>query len=419
MRGHFGRLSRSMITTSILYIAGPGSMLSQEVPPDSGKVAYPVLKVDGQVRLRGEGDGRTVDVDPDFGVLSRLRVGLNASLYEWIDVYAQIQDARAWGSELNTLTDASADALDLHQGYVDLGSGPGFTARLGRQEVKLGDERLVGAVDWTNTGRSFDGARILGEAGGFSWTAFWMTIVERDSLLVVGLDPQLNQGENDDGWLIGGFASRKFGDVNAEFTALFDRDAVTDESYTANLRLHGRTGIVLYEMAGAYQFGPDRSAWFASARAGVAIGSATVAAQVDYLSGDDEADDGETNAFRTLYATNHKFYGYMDYFLAPALQLDAAGLVDGMLRGSWNVSGDKSLRIDAHRFSTAEERGGSRALGTEIDLVGVWSPANPANVQAGFGVFVPESLATDFLPAFERGDSTTWWGFVQLTVAWK
>ena len=145
MRGHFGRLSRSMITTSILYIAGPGSMLSQEVPPDSGKVAYPVLKVDGQVRLRGEGDGRTVDVDPDFGVLSRLRVGLNASLYEWIDVYAQIQDARAWGSELNTLTDASADALDLHQGYVDLGSGPGFTARLGRQEVKLGDERLVGA----------------------------------------------------------------------------------------------------------------------------------------------------------------------------------------------------------------------------------------------------------------------------------
>ena len=73
---------------------------------------------------------------------------------DWISVYAQVQDARSWGSELNTLTDAGADAFDMHQGYVDMGRTTAFTARLGRQEMPLADERLVGAVGWSNTIRS-------------------------------------------------------------------------------------------------------------------------------------------------------------------------------------------------------------------------------------------------------------------------
>jgi len=420
MRSRFGRASTQVSMAALLILGGAARAVAQSpsAAPDSSATPWPQVRFDGQLRLRGEADGRTAGSDPDFATLSRIRVGVEADLHEWIAVYVQLQDARAWGSETNTLSDGSADALDLHQGYADLGSGPAFTARLGRQVVSLADERLVGSVDWTNTGRSFDGARLAGESGGVSWTAFWMTIAERDSLLTTGLDPQLNQGENDDGWLIGGFASHRFGDVTAELTALFDRDAATDESYTANLRLHGRTGIALYEAAGAYQFGPDRSAWFASARAGMALGDATVAAQLDVLSGDDEVDDGEIHAFRTLYATNHRFYGYMDYFTAPGLQLDGAGLIDGMVRASWSPAADRSLRADLHRFSTTRERAGKRALGTELDVVGTWSPAAPANLQIGVGVFVPEDLATSLIPAFQEGDDTTWWGFAQLTLRW-
>ena len=413
-----GRLARGVLLVPLL-LSSVDRAVGQEAPGDEAGVEYPILHVDGQVRLRGVADGRTAGVDPDFGVLSRIRVGLDANLHDWIDAYLQIQDSRAWGSETNTLFDADADALDLHQGYLDLGSGPAFEARLGRQEVNLGDQRLVGAVGWSNTGRSFDGARLLGTAGSIDWTAFWMTVVERDSLLVVGLDPQFNQGIDDDGWLIGGFGSTTLGSVTAELTALFDRDAVTDESYTLDLRLHGRTGLVLYEAAGAYQFGPDRSAWFASGKTGIAIGRTIVAVQVDALSGNSETDDGEENAFRTLYGTNHKFYGYMDYLLAPGLQLDRAGLIDAMVRGVWNVAADKNVHLDLHRFSTQQERNGSRALGTEIDLTGAWSIAQPALLQAGLGLFVPESLATDLIPAFAGGEDTTWWGFIQLTVSWE
>jgi hypothetical protein len=379
---------------------------------------YPTFRFDGQFRLRGEADGRTADVDPDAATLSRIRAAVRVGLLDWVRVYIQVQDARAWGTEGSTLTDGSADQFDLHQGYADLGRSDAFTARLGRQTMALADERLVGAIEWTNTAQSFDGVRTFGEYKGVTWTAFWMNVAERDDLLATGVDPQLNQGINDDGWLIGGFATRKFGDVTSELTALFDRDAVTDESYTLNLRVHGRTGGVLYEGAAAYQGGPGRSAYFASGKAGLAIGRGTVAAQLDYLSGDADPTDGETKAFNTLYATNHKFYGYMDYFLNIPGQLDQAGLVDAILRGTLTTSENTNVRLDLHRFLIAQKRNDRRALGTELDAIGRWHIEQPAILEVGVGIFVPEDLASDLLPAFAGGKNTTWWGYVQLLLNW-
>ena len=396
----------------LLLLSLPATLLAQD------EKEYPTFAFDGQLRLRSEADGRTTGTSPDFATLSRIRFGVRVGLLDWMNVYLQLQDARAWGIETNTLVDASADLFDLHQGYVDLGAKETFTARLGRQEMPLADERLVGAVGWSNTGRSFDGVRAFGKDGGIGWTAYVMNTVERDSLLAVGLHPQVNQGEYDDGWLIGGFASGKYGDVTTEVTAVYDRKAATDESYTVNLRLHGRSGVFLYEAAGAYQFGPDRGAWFASGKAGVAVGKGTVALQLDYLSGNADPADTQDKAFNTLYATNHKFYGYMDYFLFIPQQLDRAGLVDAMLRGSLNTSATTSVRLDLHRFRTAQERNGLNKLGTEIDLVGNWRMAKPASLQVGVAAYVPEELMTQLFPAFAGGESTTWWGYAQLTVNW-
>ena len=371
----------------------------------------------GELRLRGEWDRRTVGVGADAATLSRIRLGVRADLAEWIRAYAQLQDARAWGTEGSTLVDASADYLDMHQVYAELGSDAG-AARLGRQEVALGDERLVGAVGFSNTGRAFDGARLLGEVSGISWQAFWMNVAERDSLLAIGLVPQGNQGIDDDGWLVGGFASTTLGGATVEATALFDRDAVTDESYTTNLRAHGGVGPVRYDAAAAYQFGPDRSAYFASGKVGVVLGQVTVAAQGDYVSGDDDPAAGNIKAFTTLYATNHKFYGYMDYFLALPAQLDQAGLIDAVLRGSLALPRRVRVRADLHRFWTARERFGNRALGTEFDLVGDWGFHQLGGLQVGLGVFAPNELATQLLPAFADGDDLTYWGYAQLTIHW-
>ena len=394
-----------------------GVLLATIIAPLSAQ-ERPTITFSGELRLRGEWDGRTVGVGDDAATLSRLRLGARVALSSWLGAFAQLQDARAWGTEGNTLTDATADQLDLHQGYAELGRTGRVLARLGRQEMSLGDERLVGAVGWSNTGRAFDGARVLGRLSRLDWSVFWMNVAERDALQPTGTDPQANQGDGDDGWLLGGFASQAFRGTTAEFTVLFDRDAITAESYTVNLRLHGMAGALLYEAAGAYQFGPDRSAYFASGKAGLATGDGSLAAQLDYLSGDDDPTAGDAKAFTTLYATAHKFYGYMDYFLDIPGQLDQAGLMDAMLRGSLDLSSVTRLRADVHHFRLARDRGDGQTLGTEVDLVGNWTMAAFASLEAGAALFLPADPVTGFLPAFASGSDPTYWGYVQLTLRW-
>jgi hypothetical protein len=391
-----------MVVLTVAVVSGP--LDAQE---------FPSVALDGSIRFRGEWDGRTAAAGDDAATLSRVRLGLRAIIEPRIRAYVQLQDARAWGTEGNTLTDASADQFDLHQGFVELEHGP-VTARLGRQEMAFGDQRLVGAVGWTNTGRSFDGARLLGRSGSLEWTLFWMNVAELDALLATGVNPQVNQGTGDDGWLLGGFATTALGPSTAEFTLLVDRTAVTDESYTANVRVHGAAGPLLYEGAAAYQVGPDRSAYLLSGKAGVAAGRGSAALQVDLLSGDDDPLDTDEKAFHTLYATNHKFYGFMDYFLATPSQ----GLLDAQLRGSLQLSERRALRVDLHHFRVPQPRGGEGTLGTELDVIGTWAFAERAGLEIGAGLFVPSQLATTVLPAFGTADDPAYWGYAQLSVRW-
>lgn len=50
----------------------------------------------------------------------------------------------------------------------------------------------------------------------------------------------------------------------------------------------------------------------------------------DYLSGNSDGTNigSKSNNFNTLYATNHKFYGYMDYFLNIPTDSKQRGLID-------------------------------------------------------------------------------------------
>ncbi|HMO85640.1 MAG TPA: alginate export family protein, partial [Lacipirellulaceae bacterium] len=58
------------------------------------------------------------------------------------------------------------DFLNL---FIDVGLADGVVARVGRQELLYGAERLVSPLDWANTRRTFDGARLL--TAGDGWTA--------------------------------------------------------------------------------------------------------------------------------------------------------------------------------------------------------------------------------------------------------
>ena len=378
----------------------------------------PVITVPGQIRLRGEWDGRTGGTGDDAAVLSRIRVGLATRVEPWLSAFVQLQDARAWGTEADP-TEGTADQFDLHQGYLDLTKGP-TTLRIGRQEVGLGDERLVGPLAWANTGRSFDGALVRRELPGGHLRAFWMTVMERDALTPTGVHPQQNEGDDADGWLLGAFFTRQVGPGPLELMLLHDRNAATDESWTAHGRLHGARGRLLFDASAAYQFGPDRGAYLFSALLGAAVGTGgRVAAQLDYISGDDDPLDAERKAFHTLYPTAHAYHGYMDYFLTFPAHTAAAGLIDAVARITVPVPAPWTLRGDLHHFSLAEDRLGDRSLGIETDIVVGRTLAPGATIEGGASLFVPENAMGVVAPAFALGtDTATYWGYLMFTVSW-
>src|SRR5262249_24680961 len=49
----------------------------------------------------------------------------------------------------------------------------GVYARVGRQELLFGSERLVAPIEWANTRRTFDGVSVFRNGDKFDMTAFW------------------------------------------------------------------------------------------------------------------------------------------------------------------------------------------------------------------------------------------------------
>jgi hypothetical protein len=390
--------------------------------------------VSGEVRIRTESFRPVTDEIWDSFTLMRTRIGLAASLNPSVRAFIQFQDSRVFGGTPSTMH-ASASAIDLHQGWLEFSGTPGEThlaARAGRQAIALGNERLVGPVGWSNTGRVFDALRLSAAPGNTPWKAdaFLATVHEGGARFGSSNGLALTS----DHWLAGGYASSSLLDAHL----LYDRNAHFAgyqgvDRFTAGGTLRApATFPLVATLEGSYQFGSqtarlseasfqsqDIQAWFAGAR----LGRNDIAARVPYLgvgadvlSGDDDPLDGTYRAFNTLYATNHKFYGYMDLFLDPAARTRGRGLVDLMANAKARVLGPSALEIDLHRFLLTEDAGlDARDIGWELDLTYPFQFAGAGRFLVGYSVFRNGAAA----PSIGLGaDGKVWhWGFVQAGVS--
>ena len=120
-------ISKKCVTVALLLAALPTAAFAQEVD----------LKFGGQVRPRFEYRDplQLPDGSGESFTSMRTRLDLLASMDDNLSAFIQIQDVRLWGSEANTLTDFSANGLDVHQAYIDLGRAVdgGFMGRFGPQ----------------------------------------------------------------------------------------------------------------------------------------------------------------------------------------------------------------------------------------------------------------------------------------------
>jgi hypothetical protein len=397
------------------------------------------LDVTGEVRVRSEYE-HVPGLPADLFTYLRTRFGVRVTASPGVRILVQMQDSRVLGTEGIGVASA-ADVLELHQGYLEitraLHAHP-IAMRAGRQEIALGNERLVGVSNWGNLGRAFDGFRVTLSAdtstkGVQRWTvnAIGVTVEERGHRFgTTSVDAHPT-----DHTLIGLFSSRELTRTTAVETAVmydgsgkFRRYRNSDRG-TAYARMRATLPLSLRgDVEGAYQFGHQQyaatdtsvvtvaqavGAWLLAARLTTpALGphKAVVTAGVDMLSGDATPNNATYSAFSTMYASNHAFYGLQDVIGDPAASTHERGLIDAFITGGMSVTNRVSLRAEAHEFSM--EAGANTPLATEIDLLMPWRVSSAANVELGYSAFIARSGAAS--QSLGAVNSKRHWAYLQL-----
>jgi hypothetical protein len=379
----------------------------------------------GQVRARTFGDNRDFNSNTSLFGFSQLRTRLNANFNasKRVSGIIQLQDSRYFGQENTTLS--NSQNVDLHQAYInfdDLFKLP-VDLRVGRTEYTLGNERLIGAVEWSNVGRSFDGGTLR----------IKIKTVDVD-LFGFNVDENFNAGDSLDNMFTGLIIGFKlFGAHTLEVYGLNNNVYASDElsRTTTGFYLKGKFNHFFHEAEFAYQLGDiidddnnlgevqDINAIYFAYNAGYKFKSRispVVGLGFDYLSGDKDLTDNKYEVFNTIYATNHKFYGYMDYFLHIPNSTYGRGLMDANVKVSIKPWKPFTAKVHFHVFNSAEDftlidGSTSKSFGNELDVVLNYKYSSDVMLEGVFGWFMPGDVFKEL-----KGEDSSIWFYLQAKV---
>jgi hypothetical protein len=284
------------------------------------------LRVRGEFRERVEGFAGSAFVEDrdDAYALSRFRFNAAITPSRTLAFQVQAQDARVAKKQVGATGAPFSGAFDLRMAFADVGAATGpFSARLGRQELVFGEQRLVGHVSWLNTARSFDGAKVSVRGKKAQVDVFGASVVRI-------LDDEFDKSGN------GNQFYGAYGSTNALIPQstlepyVFwrgDRDLVVETGGTGDLRAAtigarwiGKLPARLdYGVEMAMQTGSlgsdDVGAWAGHWQLRESYPgphAVKVTAEFNIASGDADPSDGKRGTFDQLYPTPHDKYGLAD-----------------------------------------------------------------------------------------------------------
>jgi hypothetical protein len=406
-------------------------------------------------------------VDNEY-FLARIRVHAGYTA-QWWNVYVEGQSSLADSDLRYAYADAPAvpgttkrlgygpedDSIDLHQAYLTAGNLKEFplSLKVGRQELSYGDERLIGAFDWNNIGRSFDAAKLR-------WQNKWFNTDFFTGMPVVPQDGQFGRPNNYDE-LSGVYATTlKIPKTILDLYFLArntSREAINNfdepqfpqptarDVYTIGGRLKSKPGELDnfdYTVEGAYQFG-DYAATATSKRLTqnaymfTALGGYTfsdwwatprLGAEFDYASGNSNPNGSTHGTFDNLFPTNHKFFGMMDLVSLQNIQdLGANITLKPTTRTSVALMGNAFWLADTHDYfynvSGAPRTTGGYGIhpnynpfvGEELSAVAGYALTRFAQFEAGYGHFFAGNYIEQSL-AGVGGSRDADWVYVQTTI---
>lgn len=353
------------------------------------------LRYHSEVGMGREGSATTPrfrDTTNDF-LLARFRLYSNWKVNDWLRLYSE-------GIYAEVTTDGGdyfPRPIDIDQGdflnlFADVKMTDCITVRAGRQELLYGAQRLVSPLDWGNTRRTFEGAKLMYKKGDLAIDTFF-------TYLVVVNPDQWNEADSDlpfyGSWArYGGFENFT---VDAYYLGKGNRPS--DESvHTIGLRLDGAMGNWLWEIEGGPQFGKhsstqDQSASFATCGVGRKLTDyptgTTIWCYYDYASGDDGA--GNYNGFDQLYPLAHQYLGFIDAVQRSNIETPNVlitmkpGLKWDLLLWYYHFMSNTNAPVPSNGNTAPQSV--SKDLGDELDVLLKYSICPRSNVIFGWSHF--------------------------------
>jgi hypothetical protein len=287
-----------------------------------------------RVQIKNEIDSRLTARDNDYQLL-RTRIYGDLWYRDVFRVYVEFLDARSFNEDLPPLaidvnkTDLLNAFVDVKVGEVD---GHPVYVRVGRQELLYGSQRLVSPLDWANTRRTFEGAKIFWHNDKLELDAFYT--------YPNNVSPSHYDAPNWNEKFAGVFATyrpAKGRSFEAYYFYLdydlkepvgltnggrYGRDENTfGARYSGDYKREGATNSILWDFEGAYQFGDYTNRALQSGMATAGLGYAfnklpmqpTFWAYYDYASGTPNlTGTGTFSTFDQLFPFGHYYFGFLD-----------------------------------------------------------------------------------------------------------
>jgi hypothetical protein len=375
------------------------------------------LTIGGQARERGEYFrqflfGDSAPKQSDGYLLSRYRLLADLHVTRYFRMFAEGKSSLALDRELaGGRTTGFVDEFDLLNGFADimipLGEQASVTLRGGRQELIFGSQRLVGAGDFTNVPRTWEGGAAYAQIADWTITPFWAQVVvidkyrfnkstsDQEFFGVFGTGPlYLLPVTLDLYWL----------DANNKFAA-FNGTTGREHRHTLGGRVLGKIGAtgLDFEVEGAAQFGTvgrgDIAAFMTTGVLGYTLPVASLSPRVyvefDYASGD-KRPGRDVGTFSQLFPNAHSFLGYIDYIGRQNIVSPSAGVSISPIK-------DLTVSLQQYFFWRASDRdalynksGGvlrpgtgttARYVGAETDVYAIYNFTRHLLGYAGYSRF--------------------------------